>query len=848
MHRLLKRQLQRHLGSTWESDERLLPFVEAINAYYQELDQERSLLENALQVNTAELVAVNEKLQAQNAEQTRTMLNTLSDGVYATDLNGNITFINAATEQILGYREAALLGQPVHATLHHTRPDGTPFPREECALLQVYQQGLAASGEDYFIHRDGRFIPVAYRANPLLLDGKLAGSLVSFQDITLRQQAERAMREAHDQALEASRMKSEFLSTMSHEIRTPMNGIIGMTDLLLDTPLDSEQTEFAETVRDSAQALLGIINDILDFSKVEAGKMEVEQVDCSLVRIIESVAELLAVKAQEKQVSLMAFIDPALPPVIRTDPTRLRQVLLNLLGNAVKFTEQGEILVRALPDESGQHICIEVHDSGIGMSEQAVRNLFQAFMQADSSTTRKYGGTGLGLAICKRLIELMGGDISVSSQLGQGSVFRIRLPLIVGTASPEATPRRNLANLRVLVVDDLATDREIVQRYVQSWGMRCDCAAGAVEALQLIRRAVLDSDPYDMAVVDFSMPGMDGVTLGKNLRADHTFDHTRLLLLTAFDQRNLLQQARDAGFSVCMTKPLRQSDLYDALATGSDSPDGQAEATIATPAPAVTAPAAGADTTPASLDDEKPLILLVEDNAVNQRLAVYLLEKLGYRVRIANNGEEAVRLAQTLPYAVILMDCQMPVMDGFEATRQIRQREQQRRPIIAMTANAMQGDRERCLAVGMDDYVSKPINATQLREVLTHWMAEAPSPATAAVKPPERPNFEQLLELFGDRAALTPLFEIFTATLSEALHRLQAEAAHQQTTAVFASAHEIKGSCSNLGLLGMTASAAAIETACQQNDWHTVYHHVGLLAELFRQAEQEIALFQGVAP
>jgi PAS domain S-box-containing protein len=362
-----------------------------------------------------------------------TMLDTLSDGVYATDLNGRITFLNVSAERLLDCPAADLVGKNAHQQMHHSRPDGSHFPARDCPLLQVLEAGVSLDGEDAFIKRDGQSFPVAYRSKPLLDNGQVIGALVSFQDITQRKAVDEALRRAHAQALENARLKSEFLSNMSHEIRTPMNGIIGMTDLLLDTPLNDEQREFTGIVRDSAQSLLTIINDILDFSKIEAGKLEIEDTDYSLVRVVEGVVDLMMHKARDKSLALTRRVDPAVPDRLRGDPTRLRQVLLNLIGNAVKFTEQGEIevSVRADPSAASPLVRFEIRDSGIGLSAAAQGRLFQSFTQADSSTTRKHGGTGLGLAISKQLVELMGGAIGVSSEEGKGSTFWFTLPLVV---------------------------------------------------------------------------------------------------------------------------------------------------------------------------------------------------------------------------------------------------------------------------------------------------------------------------------------------------------------------------------------------------------------------------------
>ncbi len=871
-------------------------------------------------------------------EQNTAILNTLSDGIYATDMEGRVTFMNASAENILGWREEELNGVTIHSAVHHTRPSGAPFPNQECPLLDVLLNVSPLAGEEHFIARDGRFIPVSYRAIPLFQHNQLVGSLVSFQDISRRQQsealirlqkaaldaaanmiaitarnglieyvnrafsevtgyapeevigkhsrilksgrhddtfyenmwnillsgkawegelinrrkdgglypeqmtitpiiedneithfiaikrdisqeavtrtrlklietairnidqgllitdtdfgaegttilytnpgfsritgyeprevlgrrtallngpqtdltllagmgealaqgrsfsgetvyrhkdgtpydvelqcspvrddkdqithyiglisdigprkrAEETMRRARDQALETSRLKSEFLSTMSHEIRTPMNGIIGMTDLLLDTPLDTEQREFTGIVRDSAHSLLMIINDILDFSKVEAGKMEIEITDFSPANILEGVSELLSAKAREKKLSLATFIDPALPRLLRADPTRLRQVLLNLLGNAIKFTEHGEVQARVLSDETHRMIRFEIHDTGIGMSPQTQARLFQSFTQADSSTTRKYGGTGLGLAISKRLVELMGGDIGVTSEAGKGSIFWFTLPLLAAYADPDAE-------------------------------------------------------------------------LGETA------------------QKNPAPQTPAA----LATSPAIQEALKN-----------------------------------------RRLILLAEDNPTNQKVAQLQLTKLGYTVHIVNNGVEAVEAAEVLPYAAILMDCQMPVMDGFEATAIIRKAEQgdgAHIPIIAMTANAMQGDRERCLAAGMDDYVSKPVSPEKLASALSNWVNKP-----VAVEPPPAPKHThgQLIDLaritdfIGDEPELiADLLDVFLNSTTILLDKLRAAVERGDAPESKGLAHQAKGACANLGVDTMAEIAAELEKTAAAQDW-----------------------------
>lgn len=814
-------------------------------------------LEEEVAVRTAEL------------EGLGAIVNSSTDAIFSTTPEGIITSWNPGAQLQYGYLAEEALGRDGRILVAPGSVDGT-----EEIFERLRESGAAVNFETEHVRKDGTLIPVSLTVSPINKDGNLGGIAVIARDITLRRAAEDELKAARAAALEASRLKSEFLATMSHEIRTPMNGVVGLTALLLETPLDDTQKQYAQGVKGAGDALLALINDILDFSKLEAGKVDLDLRPFDPRVLVEEVAGLLAEPAQTKGLELIAYCEPDLPGRLIGDSGRIRQVLLNLASNAVKFTAAGEVAIRIKAETrdtgpgSAAMVHFEVRDTGIGIEPAHHARLFESFSQADASTTRRYGGTGLGLAICSRLTEAMNGEIGMRSTPGQGSTFWFRIPLPVAPPSTDPLPTAEiLTGLRVLVVDDNATNRLVLEAQLRGWRLQPHTAPDARTALARAREAAERGEPFALAVLDLCMPETNGLDLARSIKADPTLATMELIMLTSTMQISGATIA-EAGVREWLMKPVRSSEFYNRLIRLMSTSEQR------TPAERLTAMTSAAlrerpATRPASPGHILGRLLIVEDNEVNQLVARATVTMLGYAADVVANGVEAVARTENTRYDAVLMDCHMPVMDGFEATRIIRSRgnTSSRLPIIAMTAGALDGDRERCLAAGMDDYLSKPVDATDLETVLARWVPDQPTRfvpgeplavtgrRTASDQTSPRAGLDQgrlaILRDLGpvDGLGLLPAAaEAFRKDVPHRLAALDRAITDNDGPAVTRAAHALRGAAANIGATAAAALCGDLETLGSAGQLDGVAELVRRLETELEQVDIELDRALDVAP
>jgi two-component system, sensor histidine kinase and response regulator len=832
----LLRVLHRWQMDLVESHEQLLRNEEDLRRYREHLEElVRERTERLEEANAGLERQFQETRQAEAAlENERNLLRAVIDNlpiyIFVKDRESRFLVNNRAHLRVLGARtQEEVIG----------KTDAEIFPAAIAAKYFADEQAILSSGKPLISAEESTVDPEG-RERWLITDkvpfrdsrGEIVGLVGMSHDISERKLAEDELRrmtlelqQAKAEAEAANQAKGQFLANMSHEIRTPMSAVIGMSDLLLDTPLTDEQRDCAETIHQSAETLLGILNDILDFSKIEAGKMALESIPFDLRRCVENAVDVFAARSAEKGLELALLLAPDLPATVQGDPGRLRQVLLNLISNAVKFTDRGEVVVSVTVEPAvgeGDEVALgfEVRDTGSGIAEEHLERLFQVFVQADTSTTRRHGGTGLGLAICQRLVSLMGGELTLESRPGTGTTARFRAMLRRVEAPPEIGDGFSPAELRglpVLVVDDNATNRWIVRTYLMHWGCQVEEIAAPEAAVPALRAAVARGQPFRVALIDLQMPGMDGEQLGRSIRRERDLEATQLILLTSVSHRSSSGELLEIGFGGYLVKPIKASALFDCLRMvlgGSQATAARRPRTLVTEA---------------LLDRsgrKAARLLIAEDSDANRKLIRRVLERAGYECDEVSNGKDALSACDQREYDLILMDCQMPELDGYAATRELRRREAGRKHtvVVALTASAMKGDRELCLESGMDDYATKPIVRDSLLALIARWTRGEVNhgqiePALAAVSASvgggaaALPDLAALTELVeGDAGLLEDLVRAFVVETLQRLKGLRQALRDADAAAVNRLAHGIKSAALNLKAPGLSGLAQEIET------------------------------------
>jgi len=770
-------------------------------------------------------------------EKYRTIFDNSPVAITIADQHGVIISWNKFAEELLGRTYEDFFGCTTESL----------YPAEEWA--KIHALNITKSGTAHFetkiLKGNGELMDVKTSVSILTdMDGHITGSIGIIRDITERNRMMAELKKSREQADLASRSKSDFLSNMSHEIRTPMNGIMGMVDLLLETQLSSEQHEYARFVKSSADSLLSIINDILDFSKVEAGKLALETIPFDLWTSVEDVASMLAVRAQDKGIELLVRFSPDTPRRVLGDPGRIRQVLINLAGNAIKFTNKGYVLINVESAAKGGDLCefkISVEDTGIGIPEDKIDYVFEKFTQADTSTTRRYGGTGLGLAICKQLAELMGGKIGAQSRVGLGSSFWFTVQCPIDRQAAKILPRGELNGRKILIVDDHEVNRRILIEELTSWSVETEAVNCAEDAMTALHKAAGAGRPFDMVILDYQMPQTDGFMLAQAIKADPLIQNSVLVILTSMGQRGDSKQMEEAGIAVYLVKPVRHEHLYEALsmAWGAHSRN--------VPSRLITRFTLKENQAEENREKKEPVmisakVLLAEDNLVNQKVAKKMIEKMGCSVDVVASGLEALNKVRQNRYDLVFMDCQMPEMDGYEATREIRKLtgSQAQVPIIALTANAMDGDRDRCINAGMNDYLPKPVKAAELSAKIQQWRSEQASvPVPPAAAPPaasvnsmkanvsdakpvspaciDAARIRELKEYAdeGDADFITELYDVFFKSCEERILKIRQAIAAGDMQAIGIHIHTIKGSSRNLGATRVARVSELLEKTIQ---------------------------------